>query len=171
MTICFIKAVKIFFHSSREPANFCKVQFCEVFGWMGNSIVQVCGVLLMWLGWWKDLGRQKRNDRLHPSSVKTRLQTFYGLRLPMKWDHSRVLLKSSSLGHSMRSCSRRNTWQRFLPGEGPFHIHMEVERRGTSWGYFQEAVQDFLNFELESLRTCVSSLGTMWIFLHPSTLQ
>ena len=72
------------------------------------------------------------------SSVKTRLQTFYGLRLPMKWDHSRVLLKSSSLGQSMRSCSRRNTWQRFLPGEGPFHIHMDVERRAPLEALFKK---------------------------------
>ena len=62
----FHKSCKVFVQSSREPANFCKVQFCEVFGWMGSSRVQVCAVLLMWLGWWKDLGRQKRNDKLHP---------------------------------------------------------------------------------------------------------
>ena len=77
------------------------------------------------------------------SSVKTRLQTFYGLRRPMKWDHSRVLLKSSSLVHSMRSCSKRNTWQRFLPGEGPFHIHMEVERRAPLEAFFNKQYRIF----------------------------
>ena len=33
---------KKFFSHQENPLNFCKVQFCEVFGWMGSSRVQVC---------------------------------------------------------------------------------------------------------------------------------
>ena len=105
------------------------------------------------------------------SSVKTRLQASYGLRLPMKWGNSRILLKSSSLVHLVRGSSRRNTWQIFLPEEGPFPIHMEVGRRAPPEAFFKKQYRIFSVFEVESLRTLASSLWNIWIFLYPSRLQ
>ena len=54
------------------------------------------------------------------SSVKTRLQIFYGLRVPMKWGHSRVLLKSSSLVYSMRVVPEGTLDRDFCLGKGHF---------------------------------------------------
>ena len=107
---------------------------------MGSSRVQVCVTfcrcdLIDGRTWG---GRRGMMSSIR-SSVKTRLQIFYGLRLLMKWGHSRVLLKSSSMVYSMRGCSRRNTWQRFLPGEGPFPIHTEVERRAAPEAFLKSS--------------------------------
>ena len=58
---------KKFFSHQENPLNFCKVQFCEVFGWMGSSRVQVC-VAFCWcdlvdgITWECRRGR----DELHP---------------------------------------------------------------------------------------------------------
>ena len=70
------------------------------------------------------------------SSVKTRLQIFYGLRLPMKWGHSRVLLKSSSLVYSMRIVPEGTLDRDFLPGEG---IHTEMERRAAPEAFLKSS--------------------------------
>ena len=104
---------------------------------MGSSRVQVCVTFCRCdLTDGRTWGGRRGMMSSIQSSVKTRLQIFYGLRLPMKWGHSRVLLKSSSLVCSVRGCSRRNTWQRFLPGEG---IHTEMERRAAPEAFLKSS--------------------------------
>ena len=117
----FHKRCKEKFQSSREPANFCKVQFCEVFGWMGSSRVQVCVTFCRCdLTDGRTWGGRRGMMSSIWSSVKTRLQIFYGLRLPMKWGHSRVFLKSSSLVYSMRIVPEGTLDRDFCLGKGHF---------------------------------------------------
>ena len=45
--------------------------------------------------------------------------------------------------HSKRDCSRRNVFQRFLPRAWATSYPHRSGEKGTSWGLFQKAVQDF----------------------------
>ena len=87
---------------------------------MESSRDQVC---VMYGVTWLMVGPGKAEEEVMSSiqsSVKTRLQASYGLRLPMKWGNSRILLRSSSLVHSVRGCSKGTLDRDFCLRNGHF---------------------------------------------------
>ena len=63
----------------------------------------------------------------------------------MKGSHSTVLLQSRSMVCSKRVYSRKNVLQKFLPGTRAIPHSYESGEKSFSWGFCQEAVQNFLN--------------------------
>ena len=125
---------------------------------------------------WCDLsdGRiwgDKRNDKLHPVFCEYKASDILWFEAAHEMGSFESLAEKQLSGtFNEELFQKEHLTEIFAWGRATSHPYGRGEK-GTSWGYFQEAVQDFLNFELESLRTCVSSLWTMWIFLIPSTLQ
>ena len=93
----------------------------------------------MWLDWWKDLGRQKRNDELHLVFCEDKASDILWFEAAHEMGSFKSLAEKQLSGIFNEDCSRRNTWQRFLPGEGPFPIHTEVERRAAPEAFLKNS--------------------------------
>ena len=85
----------------------------------------------------------------------------------MKGSHSTVLLQSRSMVPSKRVYSRKNVWQKFFPGTRAITHSYESGEKSFSWGFCQEAVQNFLNIwsgEFENFSTITVEY---FDFFHP----
>ena len=95
---------------------------------------------------WKDLGRQKRK-RWAPSN----LLCSQGFRCFIVWGHPwkgiiQQLCCKAGLWYVQRGfIPEKNVWQKFLPEARAIAHSYESGEKSFSWGFCQEAVQNFLN--------------------------